>query len=74
MDYSYDHEVGQHIRTAREERNLTQEQLAARLQVNGCDMTRSALAKIEAGQRHIYLFELRVLREVLNVAYETLLP
>ncbi|MCI8651647.1 MAG: helix-turn-helix transcriptional regulator [Oscillospiraceae bacterium] len=74
MDYSYDREVGQCIRAVREQRGLTQEQLAARLQTRGCDITRSALAKIEAGQRHIYLFELRVLREILGVSYEKLLP
>lgn len=74
MDYSYDREVGQCIRAVREQRGLTQEQLAARLQIQNCDITRSALAKIEAGQRHIYLFELRVLREILDVPYEALLP
>lgn len=74
MDYSYDRQVGQCIRAAREKRKLTQEQLAARLQTRGCDVTRSALAKMEAGQRHIYLLELRLLREILDVPYETLLP
>ena len=74
MDYSYDKKAGKRIRAARERRGLTQEQLAARLQVHNCDITRSALAKIEAGQRHIYLFELRVLREILDVPYEDLLP
>lgn len=74
MDYSYDRKVGQRIRAAREQQSLTQEQLAARLQIQNCDITRSALAKIEAGQRHIYLFELRVLREILDVPYEALLP
>lgn len=74
MDYSYDWEVGQRVRAVRERRGLTQEQLAARLQTHDCDITRSALAKIEAGQRHIYLFELRVLREILDVPYENLLP
>lgn len=53
---------------------MTQEQLAAKLQVHECDITRSALAKIEAGQRHIYLFELRILHEILAVPYEDLLP
>lgn len=74
MNYSYDHKVGQCIRGVREQRGLTQEQLAARLQVHGCDITRSALAKMEAGQRHIYLFELRILREILDAPYEDLLP
>jgi len=74
LDRSYDRQVGQQIRMIREQRGLTQEQLAARLQTHGCDITRSALAKIEAGQRHIYAFELRTLRDILSVPYETLLP
>lgn len=74
MEYSYDRKVGRQIRSARERRKLTQEQLAAQLQTRGCDITRSALAKIEAGQRHIYTFELRTLRELLDVPYEELLP
>ena len=74
MDYAYDLVVGQQIRSVREFLGLTQEQLSARLQTHGCDITRSALAKIEAGQRHIYAIELRTLREILDVPYETLLP
>ena len=74
MDYSYDLAVGLQIRAAREASGLTQEQLAARLQTHGCDITRSALAKMEVGQRHIYVAELRALRQILDVPYETLLP
>ncbi len=74
MDHSYDRKVGQQICAVREQRKLTQEQLAARLQTRGCDITRSALAKIEAGQRHIYAIELRTLHDILAVPYETLLP
>lgn len=53
---------------------MTQEQLSAKLQLNGCDITRSALVKIEVGQRHIYVDELRLFHEILNVSYEDLLP
>lgn len=74
MDFSYDKQVGQQVRRLREEQGLTQEQLSARLQVRGCDMTRSALAKIEVGQRHIYAHELRCLRDALGTTYENLLP
>lgn len=74
MDYAYDFAVGQQIRAAREACGLTQEQLAARLQTNGCDLTRSAVAKIEVGQRHIYVAELRAFRNALNVPFDQLLP
>ena len=74
MDYTYDSVVGRQIRAAREACGMTQEQLAARLQTRDCDVTRSAVAKMEVGQRHIYAVELRALRDILNVPYETLLP
>ena len=72
MDAAYDRALGQNIRKLRMERGLSQEQLSARLQVHGCDITRSALAKIEVGQRHIYADELKQLREILAVSYDEL--
>lgn len=73
MNAEYEKTVGAKIRTYRERNGLTQEQLSARLQVNGCDITRSALAKIEVGQRHIYLDELKLIKEILGIEYECLL-
>ena len=64
--------LGQNIRRLRMQKNLSQEQLSAQLQVRGCDVTRSALAKIEVGQRHIYPDELKFLRELLGVSYDEL--
>ena len=51
---------------------MTQEQVAAKLQLGGCDITRSALAKIEVGQRHVYPDEIRLLKEILSVSYNEL--
>lgn len=62
--------VGNNIRKLREQRKITQEELSARLQVNGCDITRSALAKIEVGQRHLYPDEVILLKKLLKVSYE----
>ena len=72
MNAAYEKALGRNIRALRMERKLSQEQLAARLQVMGCDITRSALAKIEAGQRHIYPDELKCLREIFAVSYDML--
>jgi len=65
--------VGENIKKLRIRANLTQEILSARLQVEGCDITRSALAKIEVGQRHLYPDEIIALRKILNVSYEDIL-
>lgn len=74
MNAQYDRLFGRNLRRLRMERGLTQEQVTARLQLAGCDLTRSALAKIEAGQRHVYPDELYALRNALDVSYEELLP
>lgn len=72
MNVEYEKAIGQNIRKIRMERNLSQEQIAAQLQVHGCDMTRSAFAKIEVGQRHIYPDELKALKNILAISYEDL--
>lgn len=72
MNVEYEYALGQNIRRPRIQLGLTQEQVAAQLQVRGCDVTRSALAKIEVGQRHIYPDEIRLLREILKVSYDEL--
>ena len=72
MDKEFERQMGQRIRQIREQQGMTQEQLAAQLQTRGCDVTRSALAKIEVGQRHIYPDELRCLKESLKVSYDAL--
>ena len=73
MNQEVERAVGQNIRALREAAGLTQEMLAAKLQVLGCDITRSAVAKIEVGQRHLYPDELILLKKILAVSYDQLL-
>ncbi len=73
MNQDYEKAVGKKIRFLREEAGLTQEQLSAKLQVCGCDITRSALAKIEVGQRHLYPDEIKLLKEILCVNFSDIL-
>ncbi len=72
MNAGYEKAMGQKIRKMRMDQNLSQEQLSAQLQVRGCDITRSALAKIEVGQRHIYPDELKALKEIFGISYDEL--
>ena len=65
--------IGRNIRRLRERKNMTQEQLAAKMQLCGCDITRSALAKIEVAQRHLYPDEIIVLKKILGTNYDDLL-
>lgn len=48
------------------------ELLSAKFQLAGCDITRSAVAKIEVGQRHIYPDEILHIRRILHTTYEEL--
>jgi transcriptional regulator with XRE-family HTH domain len=70
MNSTTEKRIGKNIRTLREKAGLTQEQVAARLQTHGCDVTRSAVAKIEVGQRHLYPDEIILLKEILGATYE----
>ncbi len=70
MNIEIEKKIGNNIRTLREKAGLTQEMLSAKLQVNGCDITRSAVAKIEVGQRHLYPDEIILIKQILNVTYE----
>lgn len=74
MNEKYEKMVGQQIRVIREQKNMTQEQLSAKLQLEGCNITRSSLAKIEVGQRHLYVDEIAKIKSILHVSYEELLP
>lgn len=65
--------VGQNIRQLRESKSFTQDKLAALLQLSGCDITRSAVAKIEVGQRHLYPDEIILIKEILEVTYDDIL-
>ncbi len=73
MNLEYEKKLGSNIRNIREKRKLTQEELSAKLQTKGCDITRSALAKMEVGQRHIYPDEIKLLKEILQVSFDELL-
>ena len=64
--------VGYNIRLLREKAKLTQEMVSARLQIEGCDITRSAIAKIEVGQRHLYPDEIILLKKILNTTYDAI--
>lgn len=70
MNKDIERKVGNNVRSLREAKKVTQEELAAKLQINGCDITRSAVAKIEVGQRHLYPDEIILIKKILNVSYD----
>ena len=72
MNPSVEKQVGQNIRRLRLKLKMTQETLAAKLQLEGCDITRSAVAKIEVGERHLYPDEIILIKEILGTDFDSI--
>ena len=66
--------IGPQVRKFRNRKNLTQEAFAARLQVEGWDVSRESIAKLEAQFRRAPDCELLFLAKVLGVAVMDLFP
>jgi len=66
-------QIGRNIRRLRLEKKLGQTELANKLQLEGVDMTREALVKIERGIQHISATQLKAIRDVLQTSYDELL-
>lgn len=67
--------VGPQVRALRKQKGLTQDQLAARLQLAGLhSFDRVTVAKIESQIRSVFDFELLAMAGVLGVSAEQLSP
>lgn len=64
---------GTRIKEARKKLNLTQEMLAAKLQVAGVSIERDSVSRIEIGTRFVADYELLILSEILGVSPSYLL-
>ena len=58
---------GERVRLARERCGLSQEELAAKIQLNGHSLTQKAISRIEMGLRIVPDFEIPLLASALNV-------
>ena len=64
---------GTKIKEARKKLKLSQEELAAKLQVEGINIERDSVSRIEIGTRFIADYELAALCKILNITPEYLL-
>lgn len=64
---------GRKIKELREAAGLSQEQLAAKVQLVGLNLNQKAISRIETGDRVVPDFELLFFSEVFDVSVETLL-
>ena len=74
--YDYDGRkniCGDRVHEARCRLRLTQSELAARLQVNGINIERDSISRIEIGTRFVADYELRALAALLKVSVTWLL-
>ena len=67
-----DYCIGTNIRSLRLKAGYTQEQVSAKLQVLGVNMSRDFYAHIESGTYNIRVSELAALRRVLQCSYDDL--
>lgn len=59
---------GERVKAARKKLNLSQENLAARLQVEGINIERDSVSRIEIGTRFVADYELIALSKILKVS------
>lgn len=64
---------GKRIKEIRQQRGLTQSDLAAQLQVNGIIIERDSISRIEIGTRFVADYELMIIAQILNVPVDSLL-
>ena len=65
--------IGANIRRVRLSQGVGQTELVRRLQLDGVEMTRETLVKIERGTQHLQATQLRGIRDALHTTYDELL-
>lgn len=64
---------GKNVANIRKNMKISQRQLADMLQLNGLDVDKNAVQRIECGKRFVTDIELIAISQVLGVGYEALL-
>ena len=65
--------VGERIKIARLNKNLSQMQLAAKMQIENVSIEQKSLSRIEKGERFVADYELLIFAKILNVDVNWLL-
>lgn len=65
--------IGGNIRIQRKKKNIGQSELARKLQLQGVNITRETLVKIERGIQHIKLSQLKGICQTLKIEYKDIL-
>ena len=65
--------ISQRLIELRRQHNMSQRLLAYQLQLNGYDMDKNVITRIETNKRYVTDVELKALTEIFNVSYEYLI-
>ncbi len=65
-----DFSIGYNLRRLRDAKGWTQDELAAKLQVKGLDVSRSMISQMEGGTYNIRISILATLKKLYNVSYD----
>lgn len=63
--------IGPNIRKYRMQSHLTQDQVTAKMQLMGINISRSIYSQIESGTYNIRISELAAMKEIFNINYES---
>ena len=66
-----DFRIGPNIRKYRLQSHRTQEQVTAKMQLMGINISRSIYSQIEGGTYNIRVSELAAMKEIFNINYES---
>lgn len=64
--------ISENLIELRHRHNLSQRDLAQKLQIAGCDMDKNVITRIETQKRYVTDIEIKKLCEVLNTTFEEL--
>ncbi|NFG24621.1 helix-turn-helix transcriptional regulator [Clostridium botulinum] len=64
--------IGKKVKIIRKAKNLTQEELIARIQLKGLNIDRPMLSRIETDSREVYDFEVKAIAEALDISVDEL--
>lgn len=65
--------IASRLKELRERDNLSQRQLARKMQLIGCDVDKNVITRIEMNNRYVCDFELKAIAQIFHVPYEYLL-
>lgn len=65
--------IGQRLIELRRQHNMSQRLLAYQLQLNGYDMDKNVITRIETNKRYVTDVELKAFTEIFHVSYEYLI-